>query len=370
MITKVLAKEKPEVDLGGALRFNYNMSSWKPGQIDRGGDFGLDVFRINSKASYKGVKLNAEFRWYPAGFGGAMLKQGWVGYDFNEKNNMQLGLTQVPFGITQYNSHNWFFSLAYYVGLEDDHDMGIKYTHSGEKFDFSIAFFKNAEELKFGGNSDHSNSRYSYDIASIDSDDDGILDYRNKEVNQANAKASYKIGDFLKIGISGQFGGLYNLNTEKLGSHYAAAGHAELNLGNFDAKLQAANYGYDQKNKTDYNDDVIGMTAYGYPYLIASEATIYTAGVAYAFPVKVGPISSIQVYNDFGYMDKTNSDFESTIMNVAGFLVSAGNVYTYFDFAAGKDQPWLGNNWTNGLAQGNLDSEWRMRFNVNIGYYF
>jgi hypothetical protein len=29
-------------------------------------------------------------------------------------------------------------------------------------------------------------------------------------------------------------------------------------------------------------------------------------------------------------------------MNVTGVLVSAGNVYTYFDIAAGKDQPWLG----------------------------
>jgi hypothetical protein len=39
-------------------------------------------------------------------------------------------------------------------------------------------------------------------------------------------------------------------------------------------------------------------------------------------------------------------------MNVTGVLVSAGSVYTYFDIAAGKDQPWLGPNWTNGLGAG------------------
>jgi hypothetical protein len=61
------------------------------------------------------------------GFGGGMLKQGWLGYNLNEKDQIHLGLTQVPFGIQQYNSHNWF-SMAYYVGLEDDHDMGFKYT--------------------------------------------------------------------------------------------------------------------------------------------------------------------------------------------------------------------------------------------------
>ena len=32
-------KEKPHVEVGGALRFNYNLSSWKDGQKKRGGDF-------------------------------------------------------------------------------------------------------------------------------------------------------------------------------------------------------------------------------------------------------------------------------------------------------------------------------------------
>jgi hypothetical protein len=80
----------------------------------RGGDFGYDVFRINAKAKYKGIKLNAEYRLYSEGFGGGMLKQGWLAYDFDSKNEIQVGLTQVPFGITTYNSHNWFFSLNYY----------------------------------------------------------------------------------------------------------------------------------------------------------------------------------------------------------------------------------------------------------------
>jgi hypothetical protein len=36
--------------------------------------------------------------------------------------------------------YNWFFNLAYYVGLEDDHDMGFKYMHTGEKFEYQVAF--------------------------------------------------------------------------------------------------------------------------------------------------------------------------------------------------------------------------------------
>ena len=80
-------KEKPKLDLGGALRFNYIYSSWKEEQKTKGGEFGYDMFRINAKASYKGIFLNAEYRLYSEAFGGGFLKQGWIGYKFNEGNH-------------------------------------------------------------------------------------------------------------------------------------------------------------------------------------------------------------------------------------------------------------------------------------------
>ena len=363
----------PKLDIGGALRFNYNLSSWKPGQKDRGGDFGFDLFRINVKAEKNKVKLNVEYRLYSSGFGGGMLKQGWVAYDFSDKNALQIGLSQVPFGITQYNSHNWFFSLNYYVGLEDDHDMGVKFQHQGDKWDYDLAFFKNSEELNFGSYSDVSNSRYSYDVSSIDLDGDGVLDLRNKEINQVNGRVVFKFGnDKVKhrLGTSIQYGGLYNLDTKKTGHHYAFAGHYEMASKKLKLKLQVANYKNKAKNPNNQPSDVIAMTAYGAPYLIASEGLLYTAGVAYTIPVEWKPISSLQVYNDFGMMEKPNISFETSYMNVLGVLVTAGNVYTYIDFAAGKNQPWLGGVWTRALAEGTPNENWEMRFNINIGYYF
>lgn len=369
----LLAQDKPEVTIGGALRFNYNLSSWKEGQKKRGGDFGYDVFRVNAKAKYKGIKLDAEYRLYSDGFGGGMLKQGWLGYDFSAENEIQLGLTQVPFGITQYNSHNWFFGINYYLGLEDDHDMGVKYSHRGEHWEYDLAFFKNAEELRFGSNSDISDSRYSYDVSSIDLDGDGNKELRNKETNQFNGKLAYKIeaGKVKhKLGVSAEYGGLYNLDTEDMGHHSAFAGHYELTAGNFDLKAQITTYTNEAKNPANSANDVVAMTAYGAPYLVAETASTYTLGLAYTIPVDWKPISSIQVYNDFGYHDKSKSSFNDTFMNVTGFLIAAGNVYTYVDYAQGKNQPWIGPVWTNALGAGTPDAEWESRFNINIGYYF
>ncbi len=75
--------ESPKVKIGGAVRFNYNLSDWKNEQVKRGGDLGFDVFRLNASGTYNKLGFNAEYRFYSSGFGGGMLKQGWVEYRHN-----------------------------------------------------------------------------------------------------------------------------------------------------------------------------------------------------------------------------------------------------------------------------------------------
>lgn len=355
------AQDKPEVSVGGALRFNYNLSSWKPEQKQRGGDFGYDVFRINATGSYKGIYLNAEYRLYSQSFGGGMLKQGWFGYKFDELNELQVGLTQVPFGLQQYNSNNWFFNLGYYMGLEDDHDMGIKFIHSGEKFEYHIAFFKNAEELNFGNNSAVSFSRYSYDVAGT-----------NKEINQGNIKAVYKWGEIFKsqLGFSGQYGGLYNLETKKTGNHWGLSAHYELSFSKWNLMSEFMIVDHNPENAPGTTSDIITMAAYGAPYEVASAFNLYTLNISRDIHVSWGPVSNLKLYNDFGYMQKAEASFEDSVMNVTGILVTSGNIYTYIDYAAGYNHSWLGGNFVDDFSKGNPDAKWEARFNINIGYYF
>jgi hypothetical protein len=357
----LVAQEKPELKIGGALRFNYNLSSWKDGQKKRGGDFGYDMFRINAEAAYKGIFLNAEYRLYSEGFGGGFLKQGWVGYNFNKLDQIHIGLTQVPFGIQQYNSHNWFFNLSYYVGLEDDHDMGVKYLHTGKKFEYQLAFFKNAEELRFGNNTETSPNRYSYDVVG-----------RNKEVNQFNGKFIYKFGEksASRLGISLEYGGLYNLDTEEIGDHSAFAAHYEITKGKWNGKAQFITASHNPENAKGEPTDVVMMAAYGAPYEVAADFNMYSLAISKNVPLEWGPVTNLQFYNDFAFMQKKASRFTDSYMNVSGVLVSAGSVYTYIDYAAGYNHSWLGGNFVDDFSKGNPDAKWEARFNINIGYYF
>ncbi|APG61318.1 hypothetical protein [Christiangramia salexigens] len=357
----VKAQEEPQINVGGALRFNYNLSSWKDGQKKRGGDFGYDMFRVNFDASWKDIYLNAEYRLYSQAFGGGFLKQGWMGYRINEEDEVQLGLSQVPFGIQQYNSHNWFFNLTYYMGLEDDHDMGVKFLHVGDDFEYQLAFYKNSEELQFGGTTESSPNRYSYDVVG-----------RNKEINQVNGKLIYKFGEksINRLGVSAQYGGLYNLDTEKTGDHHGIALHYERNWGRWNLKAQAMNVAHNPENLPGESRETLQMGAYGFPYSIAADFNIYSLAVSRNIPVELGPISNLQFYNDFGYMDKKVDRFEDSFMNVTGVLITAGQLYTYIDYAAGYNHSWLGGNFVDDFAKGNPDAKWEARFNINFGYYF
>ena len=360
VISQAQERVLPKFKLGGALRFNYNFCDWKPGHRDRGGDFGFDVLYFKLSGSYRTIILSADYRFYSKDFGGPMLKYGWIGYQFNDKSQMQLGLTGVPFGIQPIASHNFFLQIAYYIGLEDDSDMGIKYLYQGDTWDFTFAFFKNADELLFGSDNETSDDRYGYDVAG-----------RNKEINQINGQAFYKFGESTRqrLGGSAEFGQLYNLDTRKNGTHYAFALHYELTTKRVSLKAQLTTYAMNPKNGEGDDDELISMTAYGAPYLVAAKANVYMLGAGYTIPVNRKFLKKIQVYNDFGWLDKQNNDYKDSFQNVTGCMLDGGPVCIYVDYALGKNHGWLGPNF-NGFGAGGESDSWHARFNVNVGYYF
>ena len=118
------------------------------------------------------------------------------------------------------------------------------------------------------------------------------------------------------------------------------------------------------------SDKVLQFGAYGANYGVAAKFNMYSLAVSRSIPVEIGPISNLEFYNDFGFMDKAEKDFEDSYMNVTGVLITAGNVYTYIDYAAGYNHSWLGGNFVDDFSVGNPDAKWEARFNINIGYYF
>ena len=362
--------------LGGALRFNYFVKSWDQANRDKYGEFAFDTFRVNADGSYEAIDVSLEYRFY-AGYN--MLHHGFFGYTFSQESGretqLQVGVMKKPFGLLPYASHNWFFDVTYYLGMEDDYDLGVKILLPRNKLDLQLAFFKTDEGHYTGDSID--SARYSYDVVRTDETELGGLGIdgprTNEEVNQFNGRLAYTFGEdsrSAEIGLSGEYGGLYNRTTRKTGNHWATAIHFNGNYNRFNVMLETIRYGFRPENPTGQDDRFIVMGAYDAPYKVAARGAVYVANVAYTLPISVKWLDSIMFYSNYSYLGKNEPGFADSKQYVPGMLFTTGGLLTYVDFAMGKNHPWIGPNYGFALAEGDPAAPWELRFNINIGYYF
>ena len=366
-------EKKMKYHLGGALRFNAFHKSWDEENKDKLGELAFDTLMANADVSYGGIDLSLQYRFYN---GYNMLHHGYFGYTFKQGTEMQIGVSRKPFGILPYASHNWFFDITYYLGMEDDYDAGIKVLVPHPKLDLQFAFYKNDEGSYTGDSLD--SARYSYDVVRTSESESAALGIDgatgNQEINQFNARVAYTFDHgerfTTEIGASGEWGQLYNSITTQTGDHWAAAVHLNGTYGRFNVMFEALGYGFRPKNPAGQSDDIIVMGAYDAPYKVAAEGAIALFNFMYTLPVDRGALETIGFYNNYSYLAKRDSQFKDSQQNVLGMVLGAGRLLTYIDFAFGKNHPWIGPSYGSALAEGDPAAGWESRFNINIGYYF
>jgi hypothetical protein len=361
------------VEIGGAFRVNYIYKDWDEA-FGNTGEFALDTARINLDLEDDVLTGSFEYRYYRDKHAGGhdyfVLHDAWIGAKITQQQQLQAGVHKVPFGILPYASHNWFFQLGYYVGLEDDYDLGIKYLWESDVWNIQTAWFSRAENSSSTGQSVDS-ARYSYDLVREGTNG-------NRERDQFNIRLTRTLvhsGDRkTEIGLSLQHGTVPNSNTDLDGDQSAIALHLNANWGRWNLMLQGVNYKYDVRNDpvADASPDgsFVVMGAYDAAYNVASDGALYSVGVAYSLPVSLVWITNLIFYNDYSWLRKDNVSFSDTRQNVLGMAITAGKFYVYVDIASGRNHPWLGGDWVNGLAVGDAGDGWHTRFNINVGYYF
>ncbi|MCL1059671.1 OprO/OprP family phosphate-selective porin [Shewanella gelidimarina] len=364
VIVNEVEKKENNLKFGGAVRVNYSYEDFDDDNADRGGDFDFDLFRIDVSGNYQDLIYSAQYRWFEYM---NVIQHAWIGYNFTEEQQGKIGVTQVPFGILTYASNNYFFSSNFYLGLEDDYDMGLNYKYTGENNRLDLAFYKNDEQGGLDGYVSDRTDRYAYDVVGIRLPGEGIYDaptdgYAAGEVNTFNARYAHNFAFndvAVELGASVQAGQLEIANGTD-GDNVAAAIHSVVNYDRWNVKLQLTDYKYDVDGM---DVERIVVAAYHFYDSIPAEATTYIANVAYSLPVNIGPISNLTFYNDYSLVTDKSADLEDTFMNVTGMAVTAGGLYTYFDFVVGENQPFIG-----GTMVG--DGDTNKRFNINFGYYF
>jgi hypothetical protein len=348
-----------KIKIGGAVRFQYSVEDYNAGNRDRGGDIDFDIFRIDFDGELGGVQLSAQYRWFQYM---DVIHHGWVGYPLNDRWQTQIGITKVPFGNLPYNSHNFFFSSVFYVGLEDDHDAGIKFISEDENHDFRLAYFVTDEMGGIDGFVDNRADRYAYDLIGVRAPGEGTFDFPLFEIaeyNTLNMRYVQKY-EYADVGASILYGEIRD-RVSSVGNRLAYAAHLNSTIDRWNFQLQFTDYNYD----VDDGAGLLVVGAYSFFDTIPAKATIYNCNVAYSLPVKWGPITKLTFYNDYNIMtNKSGGLTEDTVMNVTGIGVTAGGLYTYIDLVSAKNQPFIG-----GSMAGD-DTDWNTRFNINVGFYF
>lgn len=342
-------------DIGGALRFNY---SWKdfddPAQSKRG-DIGLDIFRLNIDGQYENFLLSAEYRFYSFM---DTIHHGWIGYEFDQYGQVQAGVTQVPFGLLPYASHSFWFGTTYYIGLEDDYDMGVKYINDIGAWNLQLALFKNAE---LGNVADL--ERYSYDPVTTGA-------ARNEQANTFSGRLAYTFGKggecSNELGLSGQWGELFNRDTDDSGDFWAAAAHLDSRCGRWNVQAELGRYQFNPRNPAGISNDSITFGAFAFAHEVAAQGYFGVANIAYNLPVRWPWLDVVTCYNDFSVLHKDNDRFNDSLLNTTGCAIGVGPIFTYIDLIRGRNALFLGN----GSLAGGGNREWETRININLGYYW
>jgi hypothetical protein len=352
----IAAAEEDGINIHGGVRINYSYKDYSESSKDKGGDMTFDMasLRFDGKKGNWGLKSDYRFT-----SNDNYIKYGYGFYDLNPEWQLQFGINQVPFGNIGYISNSYWFGLPYYLGFEDDYDVGVKATFEKNGWHSDIAFYKNAE---YGAGII---KRYGADLY-----DDGVAGTANnsEETNQFNLRQAYTVkhaGGSTTFGGSVEAGQIYNTETGNSGDRYAIAAHIDSTFNGWNLQLQAMEYEYDADDSLDSNK--IGVSVVGAQYDIASKGQIYNINLAKTISTEWG---SVKFYNDFGLMtpDVDDETYDNSMQNVLGAAISAGPTYTQVDFIMGKNMTFSSNDYHVGLPE--VGDDWDKRFNISVAYYF
>ncbi|WP_258955862.1 hypothetical protein [Shewanella woodyi] len=360
--TAVMADEfKPSVDLGGAVKVKYFVDDGNEASKSNGGTFAFDALELdidshiseNWTASAKYVFKNSSSNHF--------IKYAFAAYNGVEDWQFQGGIVSKPFGNKSFISHNWWESVNYYMGFEDDYDLGAKAIYSSGNWTSEVAFFKNSE---------YSSSDTRGYAADAFTGSIGDNTYDNEETNTFNIRQSY-VFDYEKltvqVGASLEYGQLYNATHDDHGTSTAYAVHLDAQYSGYQLQLQMVDYDYDQYDSENSNG-LYAMKMGGGAYEVAAKGQIFAANIAKSIGYDWGTVT---LYNDYSHLTPDtdiNTNLNDSVINTTGVSIGVSDFFIFVDHIYGKNAVWLGGQ--QGLGIENQDDNFYSLFNISVAYYF
>ncbi|MDH5824816.1 hypothetical protein QFW77_17745 [Luteimonas sp. RD2P54] len=337
---------EPDYSLGGAIRFSYGWLDYGPST-----GFEPELVRVDASGDAGRFSFSLQYRWYD---GFDAVHHAWAGWKPGPSSELRAGVQQVPFGLLPYASHSFWFGSGYYLGIEDDYDLGIVWQRGEGAHQWHVGAFS-GDEYGTGARYD----RYSFDVATTDA-----LPYRER--GRVALRYEYDRrgdGSGLELGASLFAGRVERRPDGRRHRHEGAALHAQWRRDPFTLQLQWARYRYRVPETR------VAMSAFGFPFEIAAEADVPTFNLAWELP-HTGWFDGITCYNDLSatFPVARAPGLRESWQNVTGCSFAKGAMFTYLDWIAGRNMWFVGGSGI-GIDEPGSD-RWRSRLNLNVGFYF
>ena len=361
--------ERTEITFGGAIWAQVLFNEFEQRETNARRGIHGSQFRISVSGSHT-MNAAKNSKWI---FSGQMrvfsfmttLNHMWIGYQFNDHHKIQVGATDVPFGILPSTSNSFWFSTGWYHGLEFDVDAGVSYRYTKGPLDIFAAYFANEEY-----NNASLNNRFSPDLIN-----DGDMQ-QNEEKDQFNGRIAYTLGHGTsyntEIGISGEYGSIYNRLTDGHGDHWKAAAHIMANYDRWNFKAQFARFEWRPNNPEGVDDDLILMGFWESPRLIAAKGNAMTVALKRYLDTGWENLPKVDVYFDYSRIFKDAAGFADTELLNPGFVLHVGPVFLWNDFIFARNGWWMNDSFENpGHGAGGIRPEkWEFRYNLEIMFFF
>lgn len=355
--------ETGEFSLNGSMRLNYQDKHFKQPAADQKLQFTMAqlLFSYDNPNYF----ANADVRCYQNDklCDLTVLTYAYAGYKINKTDTLTLGLQPIPFGPARFWESSFYGSINNTMGLQDIHNLGIKYhleTEKGSKLD--LAFFPRDGGNYHGLSKD--SARYSANFVEHPYEDMSSLE----EKNMWMAKISHEFNlDTVKItaGASYWYSELENKTTDQDGHREAWNVFTQLNYKQFGTNLTIGQQHIDNKDPRSPDTSIIG--SFDFEYGLANKGTYYTGELNYTMKAWDQQMTVMPFLMYSGFL-KDEKQYKNSQRNIAGVMLGYKNMYLYNEFLMSKNDPFIGGS-ADALASGD-HSQWNKMLNFTFIYTF
>ena len=360
--------EQGAVTLSGYIRGNFQEKDYSYAAKD--GKIQFDAVQLKLDYDAKNVFGHFEYRCYQydrlCDF--STLVDAYVGYKILNKNSLTVGIQPIPFGPTRFWESSLYGGINNTVGLEDAHNIGanLHWEFLSSQTQIDAGYFIHDAGNFFGDSKDA--ARYTANLVSSDDMAYSNLNEKNMWIARITQDIFPLMNNHLnmKAGASYWYSEIESKSNHQDGNRNAWSIFGILTYDDFTLNLTGGKT--EMKTSDSLSTSASKFGSYDSEYLVANDATFYTADVSYQFKDLIEGVNLRPYFMHSSYL-KEPSQFKNSQRNIIGLGIDYKNISLISEYILSKNDPFIGGG-LNSLAEGDLDQHTNKLLNFTLFYHF